>query len=162
VATTTVAAIRDRMITLVQALTPTTLASVRFKADRAEINAFRDWAEASPQAAFRRFAVMDTGDSEPADVSNTDVERRVVTFEAVVAYPHSYRYGTDGSRDRLDVMELDQHQLEDTIGMRGYGNFTSDNADCSWLREGSMTTREDGGAVSFLVFRLAYSYHRSV
>lgn len=160
-ATTTVEAIRDRMIALVQALTPTKLAANKFVVERAELD-FRDWAEQHPGAAFRRFSIRDTGDSLPADVSNTDVERRVVTFEAVVAYPHNSRTGPVPALDRLDCMERDQHQLEDTIGMRGYGNFTSENADCSWIKEGSTTSREDGAAVSFLVLRLAYSYHRSV
>jgi hypothetical protein len=156
-ATTTVAAIRDQMIGLVQALTPSSLSAVKFRVDRAELD-FREWAAANPASALRRFAITDVGSSEPAEVSNTDVEWRYVTFELVVAYADSGRYGRDYQRDELDVIEQDQHQIEDTIGLRGYGNVT----DATFMRDGSETSREKLGAVTFLVVRERLGYYRSV
>jgi hypothetical protein len=156
--TTTAALIRDRMLSLVDALTPMTDAT-RFRHFREEGD-FRAWAQSQPTACLRRFSILDVGQYRPALVSNTDVELRRALFETVIAYPMSGRFG----RNQLgveDVIEQDMHQVEHTIGMRGYGNFTAaSGAEAAWV-EGE-TAREVAGRVRLLVIVQTFEFYRSM
>lgn len=147
---TTAENIRDRIIAIIEALTPTSLAGDEFRKYRNEGAAgFTAWAAEQKAAAWRRFQVRDTGVDSPPDVSNTDIEMRYVTFEIRVAYPQTHRAGRDAALDRDDVMREDQRAIEYAIGMAGRSNFTSPNPDATWV-EGS-TEREIGDGVDFLV-----------
>lgn len=160
-AATTAAAIRDRISTVVTALTPTLLSSDRFRESRNEYAAnFREWVLGSPAGAFRRFQVRDIGEDTPADSSNTTEELRAATYEVVIAYPQTHRYGDQAALDRDDVMSADQHQIETAIGMRGTSNFTSSNPNAAWV-SGS-TAREVGDGVDFLVITQTMRFWRTM
>ena len=148
-----VESIRDRIIALISAATPTVMIGDRFGAHSNEDDGdFVAWAESAPPASFRRFQVRDTGDDEPPAVAG-DVEWRTVTFEITTAYPQTSRAGKDGALDRDDLMRLDQELGERTYGLRAAGNFTGLAA---WL--GSDSTRVVGNGVDFLVIRQRMGY----
>src|SRR5574343_691105 len=111
--TTTPALIRDRLSTIIQALTPGTLAGTKFLESRDEYGGdFKAWASGHADAALRRFPVRWTGRDEAAAISGIDVEQRRVEFELRVAYPQSHRYGQSGGRSRDDVMAEDFNQID--------------------------------------------------
>ncbi len=162
--TTTPSAIRDRIYTVIEALTPGSLAGDKFHRYRNEGGAnFEKWAEAHPTAARRRFQVRKHGTVPPADVSNCDVERRIVTFKVRVAYPQTSRDGDAGAMDRDDAIDHDQQAIEYAIGMCGRANFSSSvdatYPDACWLPEQDMEVIA-GDGVDFLEMTLAYSYNR--
>jgi len=166
-ATTTAAAIRDRIKAVIQALAPTSLTTSKFIAYRNEGGAnFRKWAEQVDAAAFRRFQVRDDGDDSPPTVSNTDVEERIVTFQVIVAYPQNSRSGADNALDRDDLMKQDQRKIESAIGYIGRENFSSsidaERPDACW-RSGR-TTREtdDTRACDFLVIEQSMQFKVSM
>ena len=158
---TTAESIRDRIIAVIEALTPNHLQDIPYRAWRNEGQAnFRAGANAGPAAAFRWFQVRDVGTDGPPEVSNTDVEYRTVIFEILVAYPQTHRYGEDNALDRDDIMSEDQHQIEQAVGLSGYGNFTGSNPHATW-REGE-TEREVGAGCDFLVIRQTMSFYRAM
>lgn len=122
---TTADAIRDRVIALISAVVPTKLAADRFKAFQPEGDGdFVAWCQSKPDAAFRRFLVrdLDAVDRHPR-VSNTDVEEHFVTLEIAIAYPQTARTGPKLALGRDDVSTSDRHQIEQQVGVNGYGNF---------------------------------------
>lgn len=157
--TTTSAAIRDRIVTVIEALVPTTQSNVRFRHHREEFD-FRGWADGHPDACLRRFSVRDLGDAKPALVSNTDVELVRAIFEIVIAYPLSYRFGSGNLLGVEDVIDQDRHQVEHVAGMRGYANFTAaTGAEASWV-DGE--TARETGATRRLVIAQTMEFYRSM
>lgn len=157
---TTIAAIRDRMETVIRGLTPQSLSGDLFApSQNAGDGNFRDWAAGSGAAALRRFQVRDVGDMGPPMVSNMDIERRDVIFEVIIAYPQSHRYGAQGAIDRDDVIEMDTLQIEGAIGWRGGQNFQGSSPNASWVS--GTCARERYDPVDFLVFRNIMSFYRS-
>jgi len=157
---TTAELIRDHIIELVEAITPTLLLGDKFERYLNEGDAdFVTWCAAHPESVFRRFQVRDTGDDHPPDISNLDVESRLVTFEIRVAYPQTSRYGKNNALDRDDVMSADQHQIEHTVGLCGYANFTGASApNAAWV-EGA-TRRDQDGGIDFLVITQTMRFYR--
>lgn len=163
--TTTADAIRDRAITVITALVPRSLSHDRFKAYLNEGDAdFTTWAESTDAGAFRRFQVRDTGSDQPPDVSNTDVEARIVSLRVTIAYPQTSRAGAKGGLARDKIMSQDQHQIEHAIGMAGSSNFSSSTnpayPDACWT-SGS-TLRRVGRACDYLVIEQAMLFYRSM
>ncbi len=155
----TAESIRDRVIALIKALTPTTLSSDKFREYRNEGAAnFDDAMEKNPAAAFRRFQVRQVGDEEDPDVSNTQFEAVVLSLEIRIAYPQTHRYGPANGMDRDDVINQDWLRVNFAAGIYGRGNFTG-SYDCTPL--GAVKTRESGGAIDYLVVRARYRYQRS-
>lgn len=131
----TIEAIRDRMITLVTAATPTVLSDDKFRHVLDEGNGdFREWAEQNPQGAFRRFQVQDSGSDDGLPTySAIDVEERNATMEVVIAYPHNARTGKQWNRDRKDAMDADWRKLYTILGPgMGQSNFSGAN-DCTLM-----------------------------
>jgi hypothetical protein len=158
---TTAAAIRDRIIAVIEALAPGPLASNPYIGSRNEYGAdFEDWARSNPDGAFRRFQVRDTGEQAPPEVSNTNLEWRSVTFEIVVAYPQSHRTGPQNALDRDDIMSADQHQIEQAIGVNGYANFIDPSPNACWV-SGS-TDRDISDPVDFLVIKQTMGFWRAM
>lgn len=158
--TTTAAAIRDRAITVISALVPISLRE-RFVAFRNEEGAeFLKWAEANPDAAFRRFQVRDDGNDQPPNVSNSDVEERLVTLAIRIAYPQNSRAGVKNALDRDRVMSEDQFKIEKAVGYSGASNFTSPNPDASW-RDGRVR-RVVGNSCDFLEIVQTMGYYRAI
>jgi hypothetical protein len=93
----TAAAIRNRMVTTVLALAPTTHSQIRYRFPADDDGDFRAWAEATPAAALRRFVVQEIGPIRPPVVSDTVREWVDEQFELVVAYPIADR-GRFGTR----------------------------------------------------------------
>lgn len=161
-ATTTPSAIRDRAITVIEGLTPTSDAGVKFRAYRNEGEGdFRAWAEANPAGCLRRFQVRTTGATETPPVSNFDHEEHQVTLEVTLAYPQSHRFGPDNALDRDDVMDDDAFAVDKAIGMQGGANFTpATSADACWIG-GSPREVERGDGVDFVVLVFLYIYKRT-
>lgn len=160
-ATTTPAAIRDRAITVIEALTPGSDTGVKFRRYRNEGGAdFQDWCETNPAGSRRRFQVRTTGGSVVPAVSNQDVEEHEVTLTVLVAYPQTGRDGGDQALDRDDTLDADAFQIDEAIGMLGKANFTSPYADATWI-SGGVSDRIVGAAVDFLELRLTYIYKRT-
>jgi hypothetical protein len=160
-AVTTTALIRDRMITVVHALAPTSLVRDKFRVYRDEGDGdFIRWAESAAASSLRRFQVLETFDDAGAETSDTLVEDRLVTFEVIVAYPQTSRAGSEAGRDRARLMREDQNLIEDAIGLRGYGNFAGAYPNASWVSGSSSREVRDG--VDLLVIRQAMRYYRAV
>jgi hypothetical protein len=157
--TSTEADIRTRCASLLTALVPSVQSNVRFREHRYDQD-FTTWCE-NNQECLRMFAIRDTlGPYQPA-ITNTDIEWRQVEVELLVAYPRTSRYGatkTDVSRDVL--IRSDLHEIESTIGLRGYYNI-SDLA--SLLVDES---RQDiiglDETVAFLRFSYVFGFYRSM
>jgi hypothetical protein len=160
-ATSSSKAIRDRIITVVNGITPTLHAELPFVAYRDESGAdFRRWARAHPQLCTRRVQARVLSD-EQGDIMNEDVEEHLATFEVIVAYAHRWRAGA--SFDRDNVMEEDRHAIEDAIGVLGAANFTPATADATWREHvNASDPRESDEGVDFLVIRQLMSYLRAV
>jgi hypothetical protein len=156
---TTAGAIRDRIIEVIRALTPSVHTGNRFEVFRDEDEAnFVEWAEAFPQGAFRRFQVRDLSTDGPPPVSNTDIEERLVTFTIAVAYPQTSRMGGDAARDRDDARTADRHLIERAIGMAGRANFSSPHPDACWRADGSGSELVTRNGVDFLVITQTMSF----
>lgn len=126
---TTVAAIRNTMITTVKALTPTSHAHRKYRHHREDVD-FRDYCERNPAAAYRLFTIRDTFAHEGPTISTMTLEELRTTIECVVAYPKMEAYINDsGSRrpflDRDDILREDIKQLRDAIGVNGYSTIDS-------------------------------------
>ncbi len=156
----TVEAIRDQCCTLVEAITPTSLSSDKFRRWRNEGNAdFVDAMEKNPTAAFRRFQIRQRGTDELPLVSDTTTERIELTLEWRGAYPQSARYGNANAMDRDDVINQDWKSINYKIGLYGRGNFSSTN-DCTPL--GATMEMDHGAGVDYLVLTVRFEYERSV
>lgn len=164
--TTTAEAIRDRILTVIEALTPSSLSADKFRRYRNEGGAdFVSWCEANPAAAFRRVQVRSSGAVQSPAVSNTDVEEHVASFLVIVAYPQTSRSGRDAALDRDDLIDADAHSIDNAIGMRGTANFRTPYPDAWWSSPGEgaeHVTVERGDGVDFLTMRVDYRYHRAV
>ena len=158
--TTTPAAIRDRMLTVIEALTPTSDSAIKFLRHPNEgAGDFIEWAESTPAAAYRRVQVIETGEDGPPETSSGIEEERTVTFRVTIAYPLDQRYGTDLALDRHDVIREDQRRIERAIGMHGKANFTpSSYPDATWLQDGSGADRQQGEACDYLVLTIRMLY----
>ena len=157
--TTTVAAIRDRMIALVRALVPTVESGTKFVPYREQLD-FRSWAEAHPDACLRRFSIATRGQVSPPEVTNTDVERVWVEMEAVVAYPVNSRFGERALASLHDVIASDLQQMEHRIGTNGYALYAASNPAATVLTLD--TDRENGPVVMFGVLVLRVGFFRSM
>lgn len=124
---TTLTAIIDEQIALIQALTPASLASDRFRVALDEMD-LEDWADAEPQAAFRRFTIEDVTSYEVPEVSAADVTFEPCDVELTIAYPNDYRYGKANRRARASVMREDRSQIDYAIGMWGTDNMSDSSA----------------------------------
>jgi hypothetical protein len=151
---TTAAAVRDAMLTLVEAITPAVHAQTRFERWREQVD-FRTWAEQHPDACLRRVSIA-YGNRSPAAVANTLVEENAWPFEVTIAYPTSHRFGTDGRNDLRDTITSDLRQIYRTIGPPGYASLT---ASATVLDDGDGF--EIGDSVSFGVQRFNVQFYRS-
>lgn len=158
---TTDGAIRDRIVTVIEGLTPTVLAGEIFRAYRNEGDGdFEAWAEEFPNAARRRFQVRVVGDDQPAEVTNLDVELRSATIVLTVAYPQTGRDGKDQALERDDTVAADAQQIEDAIGPRGKANFSAPYAAATIFYPDWQ--RDSGSSCDFLVMTFAVTFYRAM
>jgi hypothetical protein len=162
-ATTTVAAVRDRIIAVVKGLTPVSDSALPFGPFNNELGAtFRRWADSNAPAAHRRFQIRDTGRTRPPDISNILIQSRQVTFEFVGAYPQTHLWGGDNALDRDDVMRQDQEQIWHAVGPAGRENFTPSAYPDAFWRGGEVLDRAIGRACDFLIIRLTMEFQLAV
>src|ERR1051325_7779674 len=157
--------IRDRVIQLIAAITPTAATSSApsngFFAYRNEGDgSFVKFAEKNPTNAYRRFQVRDDGIDEPPAVSNMDLEERKLTFDILVAYPLNQRTGKQAALDRDDTMDEDFHAIDYAVGMYGRANFTAPYPDATPM--GCSRRVEHGNACDFLVITAHFLFKRSL
>lgn len=158
-ALSTIAAIRDRCHVLIEALTPALLTADKFRRYRNEGDGdFAAWAEANPEACFRRFQIRQTGLEELPHTSSVLEERVRLQLTARVAYPQSHRYGPDNALDRDDVLNQDWLRLNGALGIYGAANFTGTH-DCIPL--GATMERDEGDGVDFMLVHLDLEFLRS-
>jgi hypothetical protein len=122
---TTLAAIRSSLVTAIDALTPSTHASVTYTfAPRLEVGAdLRAWAESNDAAAWRVYDLV-AGAFDPVGVWDQVAQRRAQRVELVVAYPHHYGIaGPLNESDLHDMAEADVVQLLGAVGLQGAGNY---------------------------------------
>lgn len=156
----TAEAIRDRIKSLLESLTPSTDPRTKFRQYRNEEGAdFEEWAEKNVPGAFRRFQIREVGDDELPATSSGIEERVRIRYEIRISYPQSHRYGAANAMDRDDVINQDWKQLNYTIGIYGRANFSSTH-DCTPL--GAVKTRETGQKVDYLFVVVDFEYLRSL
>lgn len=162
-ATTTAAAIRDRAITVIAGLVPSSIPTDAYLPYRNDNDGdFRRFAEQNPASAHRLFQVRTVGTDRPVEATNGDVEFHYVDLIITVAYARSGRDGDGTALGRDDVVDQDRHQIECAVGLNGAANFTpATNADCTW-RNSEVARVEDGQACDFLVIRQTMSFYRQM
>ncbi len=122
---TTLTIIREKQEDAIEALTPDSLSSDKFRIERAEID-FKEWCEANPTSCFRRFSIDDTSDYVPPAVVDHDIDIVDARLDFLIAYPKlDSMYGTTGNQDREDIMSEDMHLINDAIGERGARNYVA-------------------------------------
>lgn len=157
----TVEGIRDRMVSVVEALLPSSDSRVRFRAYRNEGTAsFQDWAEANPAAARRRFQIRDTGEGQESDVSDATTELRTVTFAILVAYPKTARDGAGQTEDRDATIDADRLMIQHHIGQHGRENFQPPIADATWISD--EYSRIDGTNCVFIEITQVMTFYLDV
>lgn len=144
------------MIDLLEVVTPSIHAGTPFRAHR-ETQPFRVWAEQHAATCLRRFSIRYLGDFAPATVSNMVVEETSDTFEVVIAYPTSGRFGADIMTSLDDAVFSDQVQVHAAIGPPGYQSL---EAQATVISEEGWT-REEGDQVTFAVIRYRVDFYRA-
>jgi len=157
-ATTDWPTIRQRMVTVIKALTPKTLTAHPFHVTRTEMSGFREYAEGFTQNAFRQYEIEDIEDEAPSR-QDYQSELRLMTADLIVAYPHTWAwYSTKDANNQHNEASLramahqDRRSLDNAIGVRGGANYTSGQSAC-WV--GSVSFEENDEAnVTFMVLPL--------
>lgn len=121
-ATTTLAAVRDQIITTIEALTPASLSTDLFRRGQRRIP-IKQWAGAtnSSSAAFRKFELTRTGAADdPSYLHTTQIERHE-QLTLTVAYPVLVgKYGNKELDDLESIARADAMQIRDAV-------YSSDN-----------------------------------
>ena len=157
--TTTYPLIRDNMITLLEALTPTRGADTKFARDEQSVDMLLK-AESNPQGCFRRFSIRRETIRDDASTGATDCLIEQVTDKAllVIAYPHYFGLaGEDNLRDLDDLINEDAEQIRQTIGDLGSANYLSGQSVCR-----STYQSQEQGEITFLYFELEIKYYQDL
>ena len=117
--TTTYAAIRDQIHTVIEALTPAVLPGQKFRRAPRHVR-LDEWAQKTGNASLRRFEfTRDALVSDPLVMDPTAVERNETSI-LLVAYPFDPAlYGRDDRDDMETVIRRDARQLRDAIFSSG-------------------------------------------
>jgi hypothetical protein len=158
---TTIEALRDHVLELVEGVTPALLTGDRFERFVPERDAdFVTATEAAAAGSLRRVHVRDLVAARLPDVSDVAGEGRFVILQVEVAYPQTSRAGQDSALDRDDLMRSDQLQIEQAIGLAGAANFAGPSApNAAWV-SGSCA-RVIGNGVDYLVIRQTMRFQRT-
>jgi hypothetical protein len=153
-------AIRDRVIAIIEGLTPSSRpVTPKFLRYRNEGDGnFVRWAEASPAAALRRFQVRDDGRDGIPEVSNTDVEDARLLLIIEIAYPQDSRSGPAAALDRDDTGKADWKKINFAIGICGRANFSGAN-DCT--PTGAIKRVEQRNGIDLVVIEAGFRFYRS-
>lgn len=155
--TTTMETIRDNWITVIEALTPTSIPSVTFHVERGEVD-FDDLAERQPDI-FRRFTIEDLATYPPSEMSDMVAELLETEVEVRVAFPKEWGiYGSNNSRDARDVLREDMFQIDKAIGHNGGANYVSGQIASKAIER----TIEETDNHLFALMRYSVQFYRSV
>lgn len=155
---TTAGAVRDRMISLVEDITPAIHAQQKLRAHR-EQNDFREASGAVPGSCLRRFSITFLGDTTQALVTDYQTERVEETVEVVIAYPTDWRHGGTQQLGLHDVMASDAKKIDATIGVAASDSTLKGLAT---IFRNDSKSREDAGPVQFSVIAYRIEYARSL
>ena len=155
--TSTSTQIRNLIVSLTTATVPTVHAKTRFLEHRYEVP-FRDWCEANPDSAMRRFSVRNQFNFFQPEMTNTDVEEDIIDWELMVGYPNTLRYGSGAAVDMDAAIQTDKILLKNAVGLDGSVNFTTI---ASFMIDRASIDFIPGDTVSFLRFVLPYRFFRS-
>jgi hypothetical protein len=158
--TTSIAAIRDALVTAIKALTPsvttaTTHAGYTFRyAGEMEFSDYREHMESMPDACFRRF-VIEWDMSEPVGAWQGGIQRRLVDLAVSVAYPTKAKalFGSE-NYDLADMIEGDLVQILGVAGPKS----TSYPSGSTPVEEGTIEI-EPGPTVTFGIARVPAEYY---
>ena len=154
--TATLEAIRDRMIVLVEALTPSLVSGTKFRHSQDEGDGdFQAFAENNPAGAFRRFQVRHDGRDETPEVSMVDQSTLRAVITITVAFPHDKRAGGQGARDRDDCIDADWRKINYAVGLYGRANFSGTDNCCVFRADREIVR---GESCDFLVAELELYY----
>lgn len=164
--TTDAETIRENMIAVVKALTPAvsvpgSAGKTRppFVVAKDELD-FRLWAKAHSPGSFRHFTVIEVTDHEIPAVSNTAVEFLRASFRLLMAFPKAPgRYGPKNLRDLESLADVDMHQIDSALGIRGAGNYVSGQC-ASWAASKRLDRGEDADSVMFLEMLFLSHFYR--
>lgn len=159
----TAAAIRDRIATLTEAITPAVLPADLFLRHRDE-GSFAEWVIVNPAASLRRFQVRAVGGRDEVIMSTGAYESLRRDFVVSVAYPvdnrarSAYEGGAVSSTD--DLIESDFKQLEQTIGQ--FGNSVGNYQDIATVAATFEDYDVDGAPVRVATKTLTIEFTRSM
>lgn len=156
--TTTREGIRDNMISLIRALTPSKLSSDKFEQELGE-QLLEDWANEYPAASFRRFAIEFTGELPTPPIAHTDIEFvEGDTVRITVCYPKQFgKYGENNIRDLRDLVDADLYSIDGRSGV-GVNNPQSSYAS---VRTSQVFESDPESPVAFLRIEYSTAYYRS-
>ena len=136
-ATTTFEAIRDQQVRTIRDISPALVSDLAFHEYRGDDGNLLEWALANPQAATRRFDVIEIDAGFPPEVTNLSVEFTTITEQVVVAYARQMGGQASTStqavwhnkrRDIYDMIRSDRDLIDGKsgIGLSGYvSNYVS-------------------------------------
>jgi len=152
----TTSTILERCIVLVNAITPASHATVKFRHSQGGGD-FREECEAAPAGAFRRFDISDQGSREMFEASSVDRTLEDTTLIITVAYDRSKRAGINGNRDRMRLIDEDWRKINYVIGAYGRANFAGAH-DCTPL--GAESDIDDSGELlDYLLVTARFTYY---
>lgn len=155
---TTAGAIRDRMISLIEDITPAIHAGQKFRAHREESD-FREASNGNPPGCLRRFSVTFGGDTTQALVTDHQTERVEETVEVVIAYGTDWRHGGIQRLGLHDAMASDAKKIDAAIGV---ASSDSTLKGLATVFRNDSKSREDAGPVQFSVITYRIEYARSL
>lgn len=160
--TTTFDAVRDQMISVIEALVPASLPQDRFRRALGERADLRAWALEYPDACFRRFDILDASDYAAPIVSDGVIDQVEAVARVVVAYPSSGKFGDQNRRDAMGVMRADRHQIDDAIGLHGGANTVAGQTTAVSRGGAPFDLGADGDGAIFTVLELGFLFYRAV
>ena len=153
---TTTQLIREDRRDIIKALSPSQLASAKFR-EFDKNGDFRTSSDLNPNTCCRRFQITDLTSDETILSSSATEEEVTTTFEVVVAYPADGRFGRDQISGLEDAIRADQTHIEDRIGAMRYANYPTGLR----LFQLEDTEVERGEGVYFLVSTYAVNFSRN-
>jgi hypothetical protein len=161
---TTYATIRDKQVTVVQALTPAIKSGTPFRVFRGEGQLeFPAWVEANPNACWRRFEILNNFNITMSGLTNAGGSGTLWQFShdatLVIAYPRQFgRYGADNERELDDVIDSDLAQIDKAIGPDGnaIGNWVDGLDSCTRQDNPPSVTKTQGAVLVACTYSLLY------
>jgi hypothetical protein len=151
------------MVTVIKALTPTSLSGDTYRVTETEQADFRSYAPGNDGAVFREYEIEKISDVFEG-IQNYQEELRVLEAELIMAYPHHWStYDTKDTTNTWNERALrsladeDRNIIDKAIGIRGSSNWIAAQRMC---RVGEIDFEELEG-VTLMVLPLEVMYFHS-